>query len=174
MAELESGAGGSRLLRATRALQRAQMRLAMLALVVMMLVIVVDVILRAAFNAPIHGSYDIVEVTLLVFVFHGISTTFWGRRNIVIDLIDRVLGPRSIAVLVRLGDVLTVATLLVIGWAMSKPAMDMYAYGDRKLELQLPIWWMWLVAFLGLAGALLTAAGMFRARARDVERSLIE
>ena len=51
----------------------AQLRLAMLALAVMMMIIVADVTMRYVFGSPIHGAYDIVEVSLLVFVFHGLS-----------------------------------------------------------------------------------------------------
>ena len=45
-------------------LQRVQLRLASLALVVLMLVTVFDVLLRYLFNKPIRGSYDLVECML--------------------------------------------------------------------------------------------------------------
>ena len=51
--------------------------------------------LRYLFNNPIRGSYDLVEAMLVIFVFHGMSTAFLQRRNIVIDLIDYFRAPRD-------------------------------------------------------------------------------
>ena len=61
----------------------------------MMGVTLLDVFLRYVFNSPIRGSYDLVETMLVVFVFHGMSTAFLQRRNIVIDLIDSFAPPPS-------------------------------------------------------------------------------
>jgi TRAP-type C4-dicarboxylate transport system permease small subunit len=138
-------------------LRVAQLRLAGLALVVMMCVTVVDVLLRYAFKAPIRGSYELVEVTLLIFVFHGMPTAFLQRRNIVIDLIDSFVGERVLAALIRFSDLLSCVALLLFAWAMLGPATQAYDYGDRKLELNLPIYFLWIIAFLGMAGTILCA-----------------
>jgi TRAP-type C4-dicarboxylate transport system permease small subunit len=140
-------------------LRVAQLRLASLALIVMMTVTLCDVFLRYLFNSPIPGSYDMVEVMLAVFVFHGMSTGFLQRRNIVIDLIDSFASRTIVHVLIRISDLLTILTLGLFAYAMLKPAMQAYAYNDLKLELQIPIWWMWAVALLGMAGAILCACG---------------
>lgn len=148
-----------RTLRLIGHLQRAQMRLAALALVSMMLVTVADVLLRYLFNSPVRGSYDFVEAMLVVFVFHGMASAFLTRSNIVIDALDTFLGPRVTTVLIRLSDILTIVTLAIIGWAMARMALQAYDYGDRKLELQLPLYLLWIAALAGLAGALLAAVG---------------
>jgi TRAP-type C4-dicarboxylate transport system permease small subunit len=140
-------------------LRVAQLRLASLALIIMMTVTLCDVFLRYLFNSPIPGSYDLVEVMLAVFVFHGMSTGFLQRRNIVIDLIDSFAHRAIVHVLMRISDLLTILTLALFTYAMLKPAMQAYAYNDLKLELQIPIWWMWTVALLGMAGAILCACG---------------
>ena len=145
-------------------LQRAQLRLACGALIVLMMVTVLDVFLRYAFNRPIRGSYDIVECMLLIFVFHGMAAGFFGRRNIAIDLIDTFAGARAVALLIRLADVLSVVVLLLIFWAMLNPAVQIYQYGDIKLELRLPIYLMWIAALLGLAGTVLAAIVVLLAR----------
>src|SRR5215471_10560481 len=104
-------------------LRIAQLRLAAVALVVMMCVTVVDVVLRYVFNSPIRASYDLVEAMMVLFVFNGISTAFLQRRNIVIDLIDSFVGRRVVAFLTRLADVTTIATLLLFIYAMLTPAL---------------------------------------------------
>ncbi len=155
-------------------LQRAQLRVASVALVVLMMVTVVDVLLRYLFNKPIRGSYDIVECMLLIFVFHGMAAAFFGRRNIVIDIIDSFIAARVIVWLIRLADVLSIVVLVLIFWAMITPAVQIYQYGDVKLDSQIPIWWMWVAAFLGLAGTILAALTVLLARPAKPETEHIE
>lgn len=137
--------------------QRAQLWVAATALVVLMLVTVFDVFLRYLFNRPIRGSYDMVETMLLVFVFNGMAASFFGRRHIVIDLLDSFIGKRATAVLIRLADILAIVCLGLLGWAMLLPARQAYAYGDVKLELGLPIYVLWFTAFVSLGGAMFCA-----------------
>jgi len=143
----------------TARLKTAQVRLAMIALVIMMLTTCVDVTLRFLFNRPIRGAYDIVEACLVVFVFHGMSASFFARKNIVIDIIDSFVSPRVERVLVRLSDVISLALLILVTAAMTAPALQAYDYGDRKLELGLQLWVLWIFAIVGLIGTLLCALG---------------
>jgi TRAP-type C4-dicarboxylate transport system permease small subunit len=148
--------------RAYRLLDRlrlAQLWLAALALVVLMCVTITDVFMRYLFNSPVRGSYDLVEFMLVIFVFNGISSSFLQRRNIVIDLIDSFASPRLVAVLTRIADALALVMLALLAYAMMRPALQAYAYGDRKLELQLPIAVMWVFALAGMAGSILCALG---------------
>lgn len=138
-------------------LQRIQLWLAALALIVLMMITVADVTLRYLFNSPVRGSYDMVESMLLVFVFNGMAAGFFMRRHVVIDLIDSIAGRRGTIVLIRIADVLSVICLTLLMWAMLQPAMQAYDYGDRKLELNLPIYILWIVALGGLAGTLFCA-----------------
>jgi TRAP-type C4-dicarboxylate transport system permease small subunit len=140
-------------------LKNAQVRLAMIALVIMMGSTCVDVALRFLFNRPIRGAYDIVEACLVVFVFHGMSASFFARKNIVIDIIDSLVGPRLQHVLVRLSDVVSFVLLMLVTAAMISPALQAYDYGDRKLELGLQLWVLWIFAIVGLIGTLLCALG---------------
>jgi TRAP-type C4-dicarboxylate transport system permease small subunit len=140
-------------------LRVVQLWLAALAVVVMISVTLLDVSLRYFFNSPVRGSYDLVETMLVVFVFNGMSTAFLRRRNIVIDLIDSFAGCHVVTVLVRIADLLAVLTLTLYAYAMITPALQAYSYGDRKLELQLPIYVLWAFALLGITGAILCAIG---------------
>ncbi len=140
-------------------LQRAQLILAGLALTVMTLVTVADVSLRYIFNSPIHGSYDIVEACLIVFVFHGLAAVFFRRQNIVINLIDSPIGIRLRDLLVRLADLVQIGCLLLLAWAMIAPAWQSYLYGDYKIELGLPVFVLWILAGSGMVGTLLCAIG---------------
>jgi TRAP-type C4-dicarboxylate transport system permease small subunit len=140
-------------------LQQAQLVVAACALVVMSLVTVADVMLRYLLNQPVRGSYDLVECALVVFVFHGIATVFLNRQNIVIDLIDSIAGAGLRTALIRISDVLQIAVLVVFAWAMLSPAIQAFDYGDRKLELGLPVYVIWIFALAGMAGTIVCAIG---------------
>ncbi len=79
-------------------LRTAQLRLAAVALVTMMTGTALDVFFRYAFNKPLRFSYDLVESMLVIYVFHGISSVFLERRNIVIDVIDSLVVSAAVPV----------------------------------------------------------------------------
>ena len=140
-------------------LRVAQLRLAAVALIVMMCVTIADVFLRYVFNSPIRTSYDMVEAMMVLFVFNGMSTAFLRRRNIVIDLIDSFVPRGVITFFIRIADLLTIFTIGLFIYAMTTPALQSYGYGERKMELGLQIWILWAAALIGIAGAILCAFG---------------
>lgn len=145
-------------------LKDAQVRLAMIALAIMIATTSVDVALRFLFNSPIRGAYDIVEASLVVFVFHGMSASFLARKNIVIDVIDGIVGKRAQAILIHASDLISIGILGLVIAAMTVPALQAFDYGDRKLELGLPLWVLWIFAIVGLLGTFASAcASAFRA-----------
>jgi TRAP-type C4-dicarboxylate transport system permease small subunit len=159
MAAPENPASGGLVTRLVRSIARIQTRIAMAAAAVIIVTTTADVILRYGFSRPIHGAYDMVECMLVLFVFHGIASVFFDRANITIDLVDHVVGLGSRLRLVRLADLVSVVMLVLMGWAMLGPALQAYDYGDRKLELGLPLWVVWLFALSGMAGTVICAIG---------------
>jgi TRAP-type transport system small permease protein len=146
---------------AVKRLQTAQLRLAAVALMTMMLGTVLDVFFRYAFNKPLRISYDLVESMLVIYVFHGISSVFLTRRNIVIDVIDSLVSPRILRGLAVIADIVSVICLLLFMWGMFEPAMQAYHYGDRKLELGEPLYVLWAFALAGLLGTVICAIAAF-------------
>jgi TRAP-type C4-dicarboxylate transport system permease small subunit len=159
MAAPENSASGGAASRLVRGIARIQTRIAMAAAAVIILTTTADVILRYGFSRPIHGAYDMVECMLVLFVFHGTASVFFDRANITIDLVDHVVGIRSRLRLVRLADLVSIVMLALMLWAMISPALQAYDYGDRKLELGLPLWVVWLFALSGMAGTIVCAIG---------------
>lgn len=149
-------------------LQRAQFRLAATALLVMMMGTVIDVFFRYAFNKPLRISYDLVESLLVIYVFNGMAAAFLTRRNIVIDIIDAMVPPRVVWALTVIADAVSVLCLAIFAYAMAQPALQAFDYGDRKIELGLPLYILWIFALVGIAGTMLCALaalfGQLRAR----------
>jgi TRAP-type C4-dicarboxylate transport system permease small subunit len=136
----------------------AQLMLAMLALLTMGAVTITDVFLKYVFNRPVVGAYDLVESLLPIVIFHGLPATLLRRQSIVIDLIDHVGGPRWVRPLTAVADVIVLGLFVMIAWAFLSPAKLAFDYGDRKIELGLPIAVIWALVIVGMAGVILAAA----------------
>lgn len=145
---------------------RVLLIIAGLALCVMMLVVVGDVVLRAAFNTPVKGAYDVVSIALLVMVMFGLPPVVAARREILIDLIDAILPPAGLRILAVISSLTGVGLFLFFGWSMIDPAKDAWLWGERSLELNLPKWPLWGVTFAGMLGIFWAYVLQFRATLR--------
>jgi TRAP-type C4-dicarboxylate transport system permease small subunit len=134
-----------------------QLMLAMLALLVMGAVTACDVFLKYVFSRPIIGAYDLVESLLPVVIFHGLPATLLRRQTIVIDLIDHFVDYRGRRALIAISDAVVLAMLILITWALVAPARQALDYGDRKIELGLPLAAIWALVIAGMAGVVLAA-----------------
>jgi len=134
-----------------------QLFVAMAALIVMGSVTVADVALKYFLGQPIAGAYDLVESLLPVVIFHGLPAALLRRQNIAIDLVDHIAGPRGTRALIGGADLVMLVMLALFAWAMVSPALQAFDYGDRKLELGLPLAVVWAAAFAGILGSALAA-----------------
>ena len=144
-------------LASARFIIRAYLGVAMVALLVMMLTIVGDVFMRYMFNAPIIGAFDVVEVCLIMTVFYGMGAAISGFHEIVIDLIDHMAADWLVRSLCRFSGILSAAILVFIFVSMLTPAKQAYQYGDMRLELNIPVWTIWVIALVGMCGGVLAS-----------------
>ena len=114
--------------------------------------------LKYLLNRPITSAYDLVEMLLPVVIFHGLPATLLRRQNVVIDLVDHVAGLRGTRVLVAAADAVMLGLLVLMTLAMVAPAQQALEYGDRKLELGVPLYAIWIAVLAGIAGCVLVAA----------------
>jgi TRAP-type C4-dicarboxylate transport system permease small subunit len=131
---------------------RVMLWIACAALIVMMLIVVVDVVQRALFNMPLRGSIDMTSIALLVMVAFGTAPVLVRREEIIIDLIDPVIGQIGVRILGTLAAIGTGGMVLFIGWSSLDPLRDALRWGETSLELGLPQWILWVVAMIGLTG----------------------
>lgn len=147
----------SRLLGAAHRILYGFLLIAMAALLVMMMTIVADVFMRFAFNSPITGSYDVVEICLVVAVFYSLGSVIAGAHEISIDIIDQLVSPSIVLVLRRMTALLSAAVLVFIFVSMLTPALQSYQYGEIRLELDMPVWIVWVIALVGMCGGVLAS-----------------
>ena len=133
--------------------------LAGIALAGMMLVTVLDVVLRAAFNRPIRGTLEIVELLLACTFFLALPAAFLRDEHIVVDIIDGA-APRWVPLLKRLSLAIAVVLLAAMAWQGWIAARDAVAFKDVTSDLALPRLWYWIPVLAGMIGACLAAAVM--------------
>jgi TRAP-type C4-dicarboxylate transport system permease small subunit len=125
---------------------------AALFLAAMMLLTVADVVLRAAFNTPIRGVYELVELLLAYTFFLALPAVFLRNDNILVNLIDD-LAPQAIPALKRMATAVAVVVLAVMAWQGFIAAHDSFAFHDITADLGLPRLWHWLALLVGVVGA---------------------
>jgi TRAP-type C4-dicarboxylate transport system permease small subunit len=125
-------------------------------LAAMMLLTVADVGLRAAFNAPIRGVYELVELLLGYTFFIALPAVFLRDDNIVVNVIDD-LAPRWVPTLKRIAAAMAVVILAAMVWQGFIAARDSYEFHDVTGDLGLPRVWHWLALLVGVAAAAIAA-----------------
>jgi TRAP-type transport system small permease protein len=148
------------------ALVRASTAIAGVALLVMVLALVADVAMANLFRRPLVGTFDLVETTLVVMVFLGFPATFLRNGHIAVDVIDHMASPDAVARFKRLASVLSLAFLLLLAYQMLRPAYDAWQFGERKQELGLPLWVLWIPMIVGIAISAVALIAALAARDR--------
>jgi TRAP-type C4-dicarboxylate transport system permease small subunit len=120
---------------------RVVTRVAAFFLVAMVAINVVDVGLRSGFNAPIFGTYEIVEFLLAAVAFFAIPEAFLRGEHITVELIDQVVSPRTVVVLRATGTLAAFGFVALLSWYMVQPALDFIEFNEVTIDLQLPLIW---------------------------------
>ena len=144
-------------------------RAAAIFLLAMVAINVVDVGLRSGLNAPIFGTYEIVEFLLAAVAFLAIPETFLRGQHITVELIDQMVSERAVDWLRALGTLTALLFLSLLAWHMVQPALDFIEFNEITMDLQLPLIWK---ASLILAGIGLAAVAVLVLFLRDVLRAL--
>lgn len=122
-----------------------------LALILMMAATVLDVFSRHAFNAPLPGVVEIVELAMVWATFLGIAAAFFIGGHIAVDLADAALRPAAGRWLRAFAA--GVATILcgVLAWLAARELLDAMDWGDATVDLGIPHTAYWTAIFVGFA-----------------------
>lgn len=125
----------------------------------MMLLTVADVALRPAFNTPIRGVYELVELLLAGTFFVALPAAFLRDDHIIVNVIDDFV-PRWVPALKRFAAALAVIIFAVMAWQGFLAAADSFAFRDVTADLGLPRFWHWAALLLGIIGSGIAAFAM--------------
>ena len=139
-------------------------RIGAVLLATMMLLTVADVLMRALFNYPLRGTYELVELLLCATFFFALPAVFLRDDHIVVDSIDRVV-PRAVPWLKRMAGLVAIGMLALMAWQGAIRARDAWSFGDVTSDLSMPRILYWIPLLFGLgAGAI---AALVRMRRND-------
>ena len=141
-------------------------RVAAIFLLVMMGINVVDVFLANFFDAPIYGTYEIVEFTLAIVAFFAIPETFLKNEHVTIELIDQISTPRFIQFLEMFGLGLTLVFFALLVYYMIPPAIDFVDFNEVYFDLHIPMIWRGSLVLFAMAASLVVVALVFWREAR--------
>ncbi len=124
-------------------------------LFVLMLVVTVDVIGRYIFNAPLHGSFEYIQICMALIVFIALPVIVVREENVQVEVFE-VFIPRPLRRFTRIfGFALSTAIVAGLAWVAFRRAATFHASGERFVLLPAPlypvayfIFAMWLVCLL--------------------------
>jgi TRAP-type C4-dicarboxylate transport system permease small subunit len=122
----------------------------------MMLLTVVDVVARYAFNRPLRGAFEVTELMLVILIFAGLPLVSFADEHAVMDFIDRLLGSGARDVLRRTVQALSGAFMLLLAWLLWLKADRIWAYRDATDVLRIVYgpFVYFMAVMVGIAGAI--------------------
>ncbi len=115
------------------------------------LVTFVAVVLRYAIAWSLPDAYDFGSLLLGVVVFWGIAVASYRGDHITVDLLWNALGPRMRRANDVFAGTVTMLCLVVFAWMATFKVITDWRSNATTMDLGLPTWPFYLVAWLGLA-----------------------
>lgn len=130
---------------------------AALALISLVLLVVVDVTLRRAFNNPLPFSYEIIEFGLVIVVWGSVLYSTSRERHISIDVVVSRLPAKTRQFFRLTFDFVSAVVLFLIGWQSITYAMLLWDVQRVSPMLDIPLYPFVFIVALGaiLAGLIL-------------------
>ncbi len=134
-----------------RGIERAMMVFAALGLLAIMLIVVVDVVLRYVFAAPLSWSHDVIGMYLVALVFFAaLADTFRRGGHIRIDLFESLRRSRAYALGEIVGLCLAILFFVLIARLMVGAGWEGFL-ASEVMDGAIP-WPTWPPQFIGAAG----------------------
>ncbi len=111
-----------------------------LAIFGVMMLGVVQVVGRSAFNFPVRGYVDIVEVAITIFAFFGLAYCQKLNGHVRMEIIIGRFKGRALWVFEIFGTLIAlyvVWVLMIYGW---DHFMRAWSIGDSTLDIEIPLW----------------------------------
>lgn len=133
-----------------------------ISLFLMMGITFADVVGRNAFNAPIMGATEMIEILLAMMVFMAFPLVSWQEENICVDLLDNYFPTQWIGIRQIIINLICSCSLLLVAamnWKLASRSLD---YGEVTEILELPLGYVtYLISITGFVGGILTFFNVF-------------
>jgi TRAP-type C4-dicarboxylate transport system permease small subunit len=109
-------------------------------LFIMMTLTCVDVVGRYAFNRPVAGGLEMIEILVAATVFAALPLVTLRHEHVTVDLLDAVTPDWVLRAQHFLGYLLSAAVCGVLAWQLWIRAVRMLGYGDTTAVLRIPLY----------------------------------
>jgi TRAP-type C4-dicarboxylate transport system permease small subunit len=138
------------------------------AAIVVAVIVVVSVLGRWLFSAPIPGDFELVEMGTAIAVFAFLPYCQIVRGNIVVDTFTAHLPARLRGRLDAVWDGVYAAAMALVAACLTRGTLDTFSSQEVSMVLRIPLWpgvafGALACAFLAIA-SLATAYGLLRSR----------
>ena len=113
-------------------------------------IIILNIILRRFFNAPIFGSTEIVQYLGLAISSFAIVQNEWGDGNICMALfVDMIHSKKARYLLNAVESFINAVIFVVIDWLLLQDTLTKFASGNTTPDLEFPRWIPSLIITIG-------------------------
>lgn len=123
----------------------------------------VSALSRYLFNWPLPDSYDVTRLLHGVAIFWGLALAARHGEHITLDLLWEVLGARGRAALGVVSGLVAALFFAFLAWKTGEQVLRVMASGEETAELRAPVWPFYLLAWVGLLGAVVFVLARVRA-----------
>lgn len=118
---------------------RALTYLASAVLFTLMVTVVVDVVGRYFFNAPLSGGYEIVQLGMGVLTFAALPLVTVRRQHITVDLFTGSMRPAVLAVQNITVQLAAIGVLGLMSWRLWAQGDSLARWGETTATLDIPM-----------------------------------
>jgi TRAP-type C4-dicarboxylate transport system permease small subunit len=139
---------------------------------VLCFIILADVTGRTVFDAPLHGTVEIVANSIVMIVFLQAGYAIRSHSMLRTEVLMNVLGPNARRMALGFGDLLGVVFFVVILIGGFDPAVRSFINGEFEGEgaLRVPVWPTRIMIVVGSALAVVNYLVLFYIDVFDPER----
>ncbi len=119
-----------------------------LVLIVVTVLTVASVVGRTAFNMPVLGDSEIVEVGVAFSIFSFLAYCQMRGANVIVDFFTKPLPAYLRNGLDTISNLVFAIVVMVLTWRLGLGGIDAYQRGDFSMFLQIPTWWGYVGAFI--------------------------
>ncbi len=106
----------------------------------LMLLACAEVLMRYAFNSPIHGQADLVEIMIPTMGFFGLAYCQRLAGHVRMELLIHKLKGRALWIFEFTGNLATLMIVCVMIWGTWVNFLNAYEIGDSSMDAQIPVW----------------------------------
>ncbi len=122
-----------------------------LGLVALMLITVIDIFARRFGLFSVRGIVEISTLCVVLIGFLALANSFKVGGHIIVDLATSYLPDRINQILDSLWLLLTAICLLILAVMMWQATWKSYEEEAVSLDLQMPMFWFWTLASVGVS-----------------------